>query len=709
MNINRIILPILFMIILSIPIYAQAEPLLVIDENEFKGLVIVDDLHMNDYSDGSMFQIKTYLEEQGYMVGYSSEFSSFADSLSNAHYLIVTAPYEAISNEDIQAIYSWFESSSRNLLLASRGDYEVAKGLNYNSINSILSTLEVDMRAQDDNIYTSDISAYQPWYIETENFNSNYSNLFEGVDLINFFSPSSVSYGSPGDVLVYASSFSYQDEQGGSAPETIYDNVDDDTGGDSIPLAVYEETTIGSEVDRVITVGTTLWADYDYRDFINGYAQDTVFLSNILDYFTNETLSAISEIPDVFEPDVEIASPHLGATLFGTVTLDIDARDPSGISSVEIYIDNDLKSNSSSYVWNTDDYADGSHTVKVVAEDSKGNSKEISQLFTIQHDFTPSLNEDAKVMAYNIKESGIYPEWLDVVKEENPDILMLVETGDFDDNSDELLEEYKLELNNYFIDEINYEAYTLQGIADAWNGISLYSRYTIKESNIIDTVNLDNGAPRTIPLPFLEAVISVNNIDVTLIGTHLSCCSDGLDNRLKEMEGIINYMDSLGDVPIIMLGDFNSESPDDNIADPSLGTEPIDMLVNKDHAKASTVHTFTDVHVFSNPSDAGATFPSYDSRIDYIFVNRHFKDRIESSTTGDTESADRGSDHFSIDVILDLADFDLAAIETTESTSSSSPQSSASNTQGSPISSTYALFALVITNVIILHRRKRKY
>ncbi len=45
-------------------------------------------------------------------------------------------------------------------------------------------------------------------------------------------------------------------------------------------------------------------------------------------------------------------------------------------------------------------------------------------------------------MTFNIRESGEdpdYPDWKTVVKEENADIIMFIETGYWDDNSNEKL------------------------------------------------------------------------------------------------------------------------------------------------------------------------------------------------------------------------------------------------------------------------------
>lgn len=145
-----------------------------------------------------------------------------------------------------------------------------------------------------------------------------------------------------------------------------------------------------------------------------------------------------------------------------------------------------------------------------------------------------------------------------------------------------------------------------------------------------------------------------------LVGCHLKAM-DGATNEQRrewETEGIINYMDDLGNVPLIYLGDLNSFSPFDTgdlapIGD-GLGYGPLTMMLVPDDPTygqyASEVHNFTDVFRTLNPEDPGYT--GFGSRIDYILVNDYFVDNLINSTTGDTPHADTGSDHYSVDVFL---------------------------------------------------------
>ena len=76
---------------------------------------------------------------------------------------------------------------------------------------------------------------------------------------------------------------------------------------------------------------------------------------------------------DIISPTVSFTSPSDQASLTGTATVSINATDDVGVSSVSISIDNTVVSNSSSYSWNTSNYAAGNHTIKAVAKDAAGN------------------------------------------------------------------------------------------------------------------------------------------------------------------------------------------------------------------------------------------------------------------------------------------------------------------------------------------------
>jgi endonuclease/exonuclease/phosphatase family metal-dependent hydrolase len=272
-----------------------------------------------------------------------------------------------------------------------------------------------------------------------------------------------------------------------------------------------------------------------------------------------------------------------------------------------------------------------------------------------------------KVMVYNVEASGQNVDWKEVVKEENADVFIAIETGDWDDasgdgfdasNFTDLLNEF----NTYFSDELPYSGVTTQGIPFDTSGETILSRFPIVSSIQIADVTLDNGTAFDVSHDFLDVELSINGTNIHIIAAHLKCCP-GADNEEKRelaQEGIINYMDGLGQVPIIYAGDLNSFSPEDiGLNDVQTGLEygPCTMLVDPNDptygSYASTIHLWKDVHRELNSADLGITYASYDSRIDFIFVNDFFFEDILNSTTGDTAHASTGSDHYSVDVFIE--------------------------------------------------------
>lgn len=77
-------------------------------------------------------------------------------------------------------------------------------------------------------------------------------------------------------------------------------------------------------------------------------------------------------------PTVSLTAPANGSTVSGNVTLSANASDASGISTVEFYVDNNVKGSDStspySITWDSSSVSNGSHQVKAIAYDTLGNS-----------------------------------------------------------------------------------------------------------------------------------------------------------------------------------------------------------------------------------------------------------------------------------------------------------------------------------------------
>ena len=274
-----------------------------------------------------------------------------------------------------------------------------------------------------------------------------------------------------------------------------------------------------------------------------------------------------------------------------------------------------------------------------------------------------------KYLAYNILDDGLAPgyNWIQVAKEENADILVLSEAYTWNKDNDKLLKDNIQILNNYFIDEDPYEGYAAQSQE---GDCAILSRFPIINATDVTSLTLDIGTQFKPYRDFLHAVVDIKGIEVHIFGNHLKCCGElgGPEESLRErdQEGLINYLDNIGSVPIIYSGDFNSYSPMDigdlEASTPNLGSGPINMLLNNSDPHASTLHSWVDVFRELNPTHPGYSYVDwmYQSRIDFIFGNDFFFDKLINSTVANSpsrepsESSLLGSDHYPVDAFFNM-------------------------------------------------------
>lgn len=104
---------------------------------------------------------------------------------------------------------------------------------------------------------------------------------------------------------------------------------------------------------------------------------------------SNHTLVANATFAGDNRPSVTITSPSNGATVSGVTTITADASDDKGINKVEFYIDGSLKKTDSSspyrYNWDTTNYSDGSHTIKVTAYDTANQNRSRTITVTVNN------------------------------------------------------------------------------------------------------------------------------------------------------------------------------------------------------------------------------------------------------------------------------------------------------------------------------------
>ena len=316
----------------------------------------------------------------------------------------------------------------------------------------------------------------------------------------------------------------------------------------------------------------------------------TFFFVGIL--LTSST-SAAKPPKDTTPPVVTITNPTDSETVSGLVTITFTATDESPIVEFEILVDGVIQAVIQSYAWDTTLETNAAHTITCRAKDNAKNWGEETITVTVDNGGTPPPTASGfKVMTYNIEASGINDDWKQVVKEENPDILILVETGTWYNNDNYKLNAALAEFNAYFADENPYVGYCAQDITYSTSGEAILSRYPIVQFNQIGIVPLDDSSDYDVTHDFIEAIVDIDGTNVHIFGAHLKAMS-GADNefrRERETEGIINYMDNLGDVPIMYMGDLNTFSPDDTgdlAPEGDLGYGPMTMKLYPDDPEAS--------------------------------------------------------------------------------------------------------------------------
>ena len=229
--------------------------------------ILVDRYHENDYaSTNELTSFVDTLDRDVVKVVYN-DYEINATSLAGVDLLVITAPVTTtdFTANEITSITNWYYAGG-HILLSSRGDY--TWDVNFETMNALLAAIGSDIRVNDDNVYTSpaDPEYYRDWYCYTGNYNLDPDVASITASLtrrIRFFSPSSL-YKATGsesvDWLMYGEEYFYQSDEELPAPAVVYDMVDDDVGGDIIPVAGIEVNGSSS----VAVFGSTIWSDYDY-------------------------------------------------------------------------------------------------------------------------------------------------------------------------------------------------------------------------------------------------------------------------------------------------------------------------------------------------------------------------------------------------------------------------------------------------------------
>jgi thermitase len=104
---------------------------------------------------------------------------------------------------------------------------------------------------------------------------------------------------------------------------------------------------------------------------------------------TQTSVIVSNPVPDTTPPTVGIISPAAGATVSGTITVQVSASDNAGVSSVILYADGgSLGADNTapySFSWNTAAAANGAHTLTATARDAAGNMASAQVTVTVNN------------------------------------------------------------------------------------------------------------------------------------------------------------------------------------------------------------------------------------------------------------------------------------------------------------------------------------
>ena len=249
---------------------------------------LIDGGHGNDYADGSLANIQSYLTGLGFSVSLDTDGITDSD-LNGVDFLIISA-IDGTGNytqTELNSLATWIDGGQRSIFVTGRGDFN---DISFSGINEILSTLGSVIRMNDDNVYTNGLATngpvdpnyYQDWYIYSDVTTPPPGEKYQDTAILyHSFSPNSLYFSGPSSgltVLVNGSQYNYQSDENAPVPAKVWDNVNDGVGGEVIPLVAAEQ--LNSDDDRIIVFGATDFSDFSFIP--SGYHDDQEFLTTSL-------------------------------------------------------------------------------------------------------------------------------------------------------------------------------------------------------------------------------------------------------------------------------------------------------------------------------------------------------------------------------------------------------------------------------------------
>ncbi|MFH1352060.1 MAG: Ig-like domain-containing protein [bacterium] len=319
------------------------------------------------------------------------------------------------------------------------------------------------------------------------------------------------------------------------------------SGTVNVTAAVSDEHGISKVefyIDGVLKFTDTS-SPYGWNWVTTAYSESTHTVKITADDTLGHTTSIQHTVTvDNFDPPaVSVTNPVNGSTVTATVDITADAAGVVEISRVEFYIDGILKSTDTSspygWSWDTTQYIDSTHTVKVIAYDAE-NQTSAGQI-TIIVDNVPAddewriIDEDLVIVG---KEGNSYLMWPRPKKclgTNNDAVTLKWAKGSYPEPvwiSTKTLYDYPIGYSNYddypafkWAEDLDYKGYTdwrlptVAELQELWAVRDLYIGYNYdnywssdKHQDLPDnayTVRFNNGEPTPIPKTYTSYVRAV--------------------------------------------------------------------------------------------------------------------------------------------------------------------------------------------------------
>jgi exodeoxyribonuclease-3 len=247
-----------------------------------------------------------------------------------------------------------------------------------------------------------------------------------------------------------------------------------------------------------------------------------------------------------------------------------------------------------------------------------------------------------RVMSYNIWDGGNdrLENIISVVNEIRPDILVLNEANGFTDKNNEKL--------TYLSKKTDLRHYYIEVCGDGWG----YHVAVLSKKPIVSV--------RAIK-PVLRAIILTKipvkkDQNICLVGLHLSPFTE--PDRVEEVRKLLPEI--AGEKSVIVAGDFNSLSPQDDYDDELVSTLPKEA-VNKftvngkfrydvlrllsEHGLLEPVHNGANAQTV--PTKVGKT-DHFACRLDHILISKDLAAKVQNYNTVINSLTDGASDHYPV-------------------------------------------------------------